>query len=309
MWRFFVKEAFERKLFEIINQDKIKKDQPLRDYTTLHIGGNADYLIKPSTIDEIKDLLTFCRKEKINYYILGNGSNLLVSDKGYRGMIIHLGSQFSKVEIKDKGIVTAQSGVILPKLSKVIARAGLTGFEFAEGIPGTLGGAVTMNAGAYGGEIKQNISHARVLDRDGNLIRFNKDELLLGYRTSILQKEDYILLDASFEFDKGDIESIKSEMAKFNQARRDKQPIDRLSAGSAFKRPEGYFAGKLISDAELKGFRIGDISVSTKHSGFIINHGNGTAKEFLELRNHVIKVVEDKYGVTLEPEVQLLGDF
>lgn len=303
-----MKDVFYQKLIEIIDATKVKTNEPLKKRTSLRIGGNADYFVLPSKTEEIKKLILLCKNEKMPYFIMGNGSNILVSDLGYRGLIIYLNEQYGKVDIKEDGLVIAQSGILLSKLSKSIAAKDYTGFEFAEGIPGTLGGAVTMNAGAYGGEIKDCIVYAKVIDIDGNIIKIKKDDLLLGYRRSVLQDKKYILLEAGLQFNKGNPDEINKRMLELRKARRDKQPIEKFSAGSAFKRPLGYYAGKLISDSGLRGYQIGDIEVSSKHCGFVINNGNGNAKDFLAMLKHIIKTVEDKYGVTLEPEIRLLGD-
>lgn len=278
-------------------------------HTSLRIGGEADYLVMPSSTEEIRQLLLLCKDSKMPYYVMGNGSNLLVSDSGYRGLIIKLGDQFADIKVNEDGLVTAQAGVLLSKLSSVIARQELSGFEFAAGIPGTLGGAVTMNAGAYGGEIKQCLLSATVIDSDGQIHTIDNDGLELGYRSSILQRKNLCLLDATMKFSKGEKKQILDKIHELNSLRRDKQPLDQYSAGSTFKRPEGYFAGKLISDAGLKGYQIGGAAVSEKHCGFLINKDNATAKDFLTLVNEVTRIVENKFGVRLEPEVKILGDF
>jgi UDP-N-acetylmuramate dehydrogenase len=239
---------------------------------------------------------------------MGNGSNLLVSDKGYRGLILKLGEDFSSILLEEEEYVTAQAGVLLSKLANVVARGGLTGFEFAAGIPGTLGGAVTMNAGAYDGEMKQCITGAKVMDEEGNIHILNKDDLELEYRSSILQKENYILLEAEMKLSVGNVQEILEKIHQLNSLRREKQPLDQYSAGSTFKRPQGYFAGKLISDAGLRGYQVGDAAVSEKHCGFVINKGNATAKDFLAVITDVSDKVRDKFGILLEPEIKYLGE-
>ncbi|MBH1942557.1 UDP-N-acetylmuramate dehydrogenase [Mobilitalea sibirica] len=280
----------------------------LEYHTSLHIGGEADYLVTPSTVDEIKEVTMLCKMNAIPYYIIGNGSNLLASDQGYRGVIIKLGERFSQVTIED-GRVTAQAGVLLSKLANMVAKNGLTGFEFAAGIPGTLGGAVTMNAGAYDGEIKQCIISVKVMDRQGDVFELDKEELELEYRSSILQKKNYILLEAVLQFDQGDMISIMERINELNNLRKEKQPLEQYSAGSTFKRPQGYYAGKLINDAGLRGYQVGQAAVSEKHCGFIINKGSATAKEFLTVIQDVRRTVYEKFGVKLEPEVKFLGEF
>jgi UDP-N-acetylmuramate dehydrogenase len=239
---------------------------------------------------------------------MGNGSNLLVSDTGYRGLILQLGDNFQMVSVSEEGVITAQGGILLSKLANIAAENSLTGFEFASGIPGTLGGAVTMNAGAYDGEMKQCLISARVMDKEGNVKELSLEALELGYRTSILQKENYILIDAKIKLTKGEEQLIRQKMNDLNAQRRDKQPLDKYSAGSTFKRPVGYFAGKLINDAGLRGYQVGGAAVSEKHCGFVINKENATAEEFLTVIRDVVRIVDEKFGVRLEPEVKFLGE-
>lgn len=303
-----MEDQFYQKLILILPEEQIKRKERMEYHTSLHIGGEADYFAEPGTTDELCALLGLCKKEGMPYYIIGNGSNLLVSDLGYRGLIIKLGDSFSKLWVnEDNNRITAQAGVLLSRLSNEAALHSLTGLEFASGIPGTLGGAVTMNAGAYDGEMKQCLTGARILDEDGGIRELEAGELELGYRSSILQRKNYILIEADLKLNKGDEHLIREKMRELNAKRRDKQPLDQYSAGSTFKRPQGYFAGKLISDAGLRGYRVGAAAVSEKHCGFIVNTGNATAKEFLTVLQDVIRIVEEKYGVRLEPEVKFLG--
>lgn len=278
-------------------------------HTSLHIGGEADYLVLPTSTEQVRQVLLLCKRYNMPYYIMGNGSNLLVSDSGYRGLIIKLSDQFSEITINEDGTINAQAGVLMTKLSDVIAEEELTGFEFAAGIPGTLGGAVAMNAGAYGGEMKQCLISATVIDSEGKIYVLDNEALKLGYRRSILQNSDLCLLEASMKFNKGDKQQILSKIRELNHLRQMKQPLDQYSAGSTFKRPEGYYAGKLICDAGLKGYQIGGAAVSEKHCGFLINKDNATAKDFITLIREVTRIVEDKFGVSLEPEVKFLGQF
>lgn len=301
-------EVFYQELQKIVRQDQIRIEEPLANHTTFKIGGPADYLVQPESVEQIGNVVKLCLKESLPYFVIGNGSNLLVSDSGFRGVIIKLDEAFAKVTIEGNH-VSAQSGVLLSKLAAMIADNSLTGFEFASGIPGTLGGAVTMNAGAYGGEINHVITGATILDTNGELKKLNKEELKLGYRKSIIQEKNYIVLEATFTFEDGDKALIQAKMNELNEKRREKQPLEYPSAGSTFKRPEGYFAGKLIMDAGLKGYQVGKAQVSTKHCGFVINTGGATAKEVFTLIQDVIQVVKDKFGVVLEPEVKLLGEF
>jgi len=304
-----LEDLFYQKLLRILPENRIKLKERMENHTTLHIGGPADYFVTPAGTEEIIEVIRLCNEEGMPFYVMGNGSNLLVSDDGYRGLIIKIAEDFSEIWVNEDGTVTAQAGILLSKLANVIAKHSLTGFEFASGIPGTLGGAVTMNAGAYGGEMKQCLTSVKVLDRNGNVLTLSRDELELGYRTSILQKKNYILLEATMKFETGNQQEIFAKMQDLNRQRREKQPLEKFSAGSTFKRPEGYYAGKLISDAGLRGYQVGGASVSEKHCGFLINKDNATAKDFITLIQDVTRIVYDKFGVTLEPEVRFLGDF
>jgi UDP-N-acetylmuramate dehydrogenase len=304
-----VKDVFCQELYHILPENRIIMNERLEAHTSLHIGGIADYYVLPAGMSEVKALLLLCKSKNMPYYIIGNGSNLLVSDKGYRGLVISFGEDYSAVIVREDGTVTAQAGVLLAKLARTIANYGLTGFEFGAGIPGSLGGAVVMNAGAYGGEMKQCITGARVADDNGNLFYLQADALEMGYRTSILQKKNYVLLEADMKFEHGDIQEIKQKMQELNRLRREKQPMDQYSAGSTFKRPQGYFAGKLIADAGLRGYQVGKAAVSEKHCGFVINKDNATAEEFLTVISDVICIVKGKFDVVLEPEVKFLGEF
>lgn len=303
-----MEKSFYGQLKELIKVENLKIEEPLSKHTTIQIGGPADYFVTPESVEELKAVINLCRLEKMPYYIIGNGSNLLTGDYGFRGVIIQLLKNVSHIEFNDT-LVTAGAGVLLSKLSMEIGQKGLTGFEFAGGIPGTLGGAITMNAGAYDGEMKDCIVKARVIDEDGNIFWITKEELQLGYRTSLIQKKSLIVIEAVLEFTRGDTEKILSRIAELNAKRSEKQPLEFPSVGSTFKRPEGYFAGQLIMEAGLRGYRIGDIMISEKHCGFVINAGNGTAKQFRELIDFVDKTVYENSGVHLEPEVRFLGEF
>lgn len=304
-----MEELFYNKLKKILSEDQIKLDESMELHTSLHIGGKADYFVMPGSIDEIREIIKLCRQYKLQYYVIGNGSNLLVADGGFRGLIIKLRESFSAVKVKENGLITAQAGVLLSKLASIAAEHGLTGLEFASGIPGSLGGAVTMNAGAYDGEMKQCLLRARLLDEEGNILEYDTEQLQLGYRKSILQTLPYIVLEADIQLAPGDKEQIRQKMNTLNRLRREKQPLDKFSAGSTFKRPEGYYAGKLIADAGLKGYQVGDAAVSEKHCGFIINKEHATARDFLTVMEDVARIVYEKFGVRLEPEVKMLGDF
>lgn len=304
-----MEDQFYQKLILTVPREKVRLKEPMEKHTSLHIGGAADYFVIPTQVEEVKEVVYLCKKENMPYYIMGNGSNLLVSDLGYRGLILNLGEDFSAVKVTEQGMITAQAGILLSRLANLAAEHSYTGLEFASGIPGTLGGAVTMNAGAYDGEMKQCLICARMMDTEGNILERNKEELELGYRSSILQKENYILLEADIKLTKGEQPQIRQKMKDLNTQRREKQPLDQYSAGSTFKRPQGYFAGKLIGDAGLRGYQVGGAAVSEKHCGFVINKDHATAKDFLTVVEDVIRIVDEKYSVRLEPEVKFLGEF
>ena len=285
---------------------QLKEGELLSNHTTFRIGGAAKYFAVPKNEEEIMEAVDFAIVKGLPHYILGKGSNVLFPDEGYSGVVIEIGAGMEKVErIGDTGI-RAQAGVSLSSLAAFAAREGLAGLEFAGGIPGTLGGAVTMNAGAYGGEMKDVIVSAKVMDEDGGVKVLSRDELELGYRTSIVQKKQLIVLEAEFSLQPGETEAIQSTMKELNAKRREKQPLEYPSAGSTFKRPEGYFAGKLIEDAGLRGYRVGDAHVSEKHCGFVVNRGKATCAEVLQLIEEVQKKVKEQFGVQLEPEVRII---
>lgn len=299
---------FYEQLIQITDKESVLLDEPMSRHTTFRIGGCADYFVTPNHIEEIQKIIQLCNKEGIPFYILGNGSNLLVSDSGYRGVIIQLYKKMNRIEVYGT-VVKAQVGALLSQVAGVALKKELSGFEFAAGIPGTLGGAVVMNAGAYGGEMKDVLKEVTVLTKDGEILVLKKEELELGYRSSILSKENYIAVEVVLELKQGLGVEIKALMDDLKERRITKQPLEYPSAGSTFKRPEGYFAGKLIEDAGLRGFRIGGAQVSEKHCGFVINRGNATAAEVVRLMQEVSDIVEEKFGVPLEPEVKKLGEF
>ncbi len=296
------------RLLAVLPEDKILKNELMKKHTTFRIGGPADYFTVPTTNEEVKAVVSICKELQVPYYILGNGSNLLVSDEGYRGVVIQLYKEMSQIEVSGN-TVRAQAGASLAKIANAALEAELTGFEFAAGIPGTIGGACVMNAGAYGGEMKDVLVTVTVLTQDGEILTLSKDELELGYRTSIIAKKDYIVLEALVELVPGKYDEIKAVMDNLREQRVSKQPLEYPSAGSTFKRPAGYFAGKLIQDAGLRGFQVGGAQVSEKHCGFVINAGDATAKDVDELMKQVSEIVEKEFGVTLEPEVKRLGEF
>lgn len=289
-----------------VTQCEILENEPMKKHTTFKVGGPADYFIAPGSVHEIKSAIECAKKYGISWRVIGGGSNLLVRDEGFRGLIICLGSEFSSIEINEDKDVYAQAGARLPRIGSLVAKEGLTGFEFASGIPGSVGGAVMMNAGAYGNEIKDIIVEAQVLKKDGEIQWLSKDELELGYRTSCIKKNGYVVLGAHFKLAKGDSDRIKEKMQDLSCKRKEKQPLEYPSAGSTFKRPEGYFAAKLIEDAGLKGFGVGGAMVSEKHAGFVINKDDATASDIIKLTDEIKKKVKEQFGVELELEVELL---
>lgn len=300
--------SFYNKLLNIIEEKRIYIEEPMKKHTTFRVGGPADYFVTPKSVEEVKAIVALCKEEDIPYYILGNGSNLLVGDKGYRGVMIQIYREMSAIEITDE-VVRVEAGALLSRVGNMALEAELQGFEFAAGIPGTMGGAVVMNAGAYGGEIKDIIVNATVLTPEGEVIVIQREDLELGYRTSVIAKKGYIVLEANIRLQKGNKEEIRTRMEELKVQRVTKQPLEYPSAGSTFKRPEGYFAGKLIQDAGLRGFQVGGAQVSEKHCGFVINKDNATAADVVELMNQVSEKVMKEFGVRLEPEVKRIGEF
>lgn len=294
-----------KKLLSILKEEQVKKDEPMKSHTTFRVGGPADYFVTPQTAEEVAKVIEACTQEKVPYYIVGNGSNLLVSDKGYEGVIIQIYKQMNQVKVEGAQI-HAQAGALLSMIAKRALDAELTGFEFAAGIPGTLGGACVMNAGAYGGEMKDVLKSVTVLTDKGEVKTLAKEELELGYRTSVIAKKGYIVLEAVLELQKGEKENIQAVMDDLKERRVTKQPLEYPSAGSTFKRPEGSYASLLIDQCGLKGLSVGDAQVSLKHSGFIINKGNASCRDVLELAEKVSKIVKDKTGYNLELEPVVL---
>jgi len=286
----------------------VRYDEPLKSHTTFKIGGNCIALIEPREISDIIEAVKICRKNSIKFFVIGNGSNLLVPDEGYNGVIIKLKSEFSKIEVEGDYLIV-NSGAKLSEVYTVAYENSLTGFEFASGIPGTIGGAIYMNAGAYGGEMKDIVESVEVLDLDNFELReLKNEELEFSYRKSIIQRKNYIVTTIKLKLQKGNKEEINAVYEDLRERRNSKQPLNFGSAGSTFKRPEGHFASKLIEDAGLKGYHINDAWVSEKHSGFIVNKGNASFKEVMELIEYVQKVVFEKFGVKLETEVRILKD-
>ena len=287
--------------------DNIIFDEEMKNHTTFRIGGCADAFAEVSSVDEIKALIKICKDNDYPYMIVGNGSNLLVSDKGIRGLVIHIGKNMSDCTVcADK--LKVMAGAMMGAVAKAAYENSLSGFEELSGIPGTIGGAIFMNAGAYGGEMKNVLESVTYLNADMEVCTKTPDELELGYRTSIFQKKPYVILSCVIKLSKGNKDEIKEKMSDYKNRRNTKQPVTIPSAGSTFKRPEGYFAGKLIQDAGLMGFRIGGASVSKLHAGFVVNDNNATAKDVMDLISHIQNTVYENFGVRLEPEVRLTGE-
>lgn len=291
---------------EIASEDAVFINEPMSKHTTFRIGGPAELFVKPDCLEKVVKIIDVCKKNSIPYQVMGNGSNMLVLDGGVEGVVISLTDNFSKISLDDD-VFECEAGALLSKIGSEACRHSLTGFEFASGIPGTLGGACIMNAGAYGGEMKDVLISVTALQSDGQIKNFTPDEMDLSYRNSIFLKKNMIVLSAKIKLKKGNVQEISNLMKDLAARRRDKQPLEYPSAGSTFKRPEGFFAGKLIMDAGLSGFRVGDAAVSSKHCGFVINMGNATAKDVCELMKQVSQKVYDRYNVHLEPEVRIIG--
>ena len=300
-------QNFYDKLNNVIAKDSILTDEPMSRHTTFRVGGPADFFVTPKAKEEVRDVIRICKEAGMPYYIIGNGSNLLVSDAGYRGVIVQIYKEMNEVKVEGN-LVKAQAGALLSGIAAKALGAELSGFEFASGIPGTIGGACVMNAGAYGGEMKDVLESVTVLTGEGKIIELGRNELELGYRTSVIAKKGYIVLGAVLKLERGDGEKIKTYMDELKEKRVTKQPLEYPSAGSTFKRPEGYFAGKLIEDAGLRGFQVGGAQVSEKHCGFVINRDHATAADIMELMRQVQIRVKENSGVDLEPEVKRLGD-
>lgn len=285
---------------------ELREREPMSGHTTFRIGGEADIFVSP-TMEELGQVLAIAKEEQVPVTVIGNGSNLLVGDGGIRGLVVEIGTGMSKISLEGN-ILTAEAGALLSQTANAAAAAGLGEMEFAAGIPGSVGGAVTMNAGAYGGEMKDILRSAKVLTRDGQLLTLPVEELDLGYRHSCIPEKDYVVVEAQFALTPKPEEEIRGLMSELAGRRREKQPLEYPSAGSTFKRPEGYFAGKLIMDAGLRGYTVGGAQVSEKHCGFVINRGNASAADVRTLMEDVQKRVYEKFGVTLEPEVKMIGE-
>lgn len=286
---------------------EIKKNESMKNHTSFKIGGEADLFCEPACCDDIRELIAYAKDKNIPVTVIGNGSNLLVGDRGIRGLVIKIDRNFSSSEINGN-IIKAESGILLSKLAASALKAGLSGLEFASGIPGTLGGGIYMNAGAYGSEMSNVVKSVTYLE-NGDVKTISGKDAAFGYRRSIFTERAAVILSAELELVPEERGEIKAKMDELRLKRTSKQPLSVPSAGSTFKRPEGYFAGKLIEDCGLKGFKIGGAAVSEKHSGFVVNTGGATADDVLRLIRHIQKTVMDKFGVKLETEVKFLGEF
>lgn len=302
-------ERIYEELIKKIESSKVFKNEPMKKHTSFRIGGTADIYVKPDNVDDIQYIVQFAQKNNIPLLIIGNGSNLLVKDNGIRGIVLKPNIQEIVLQEKENEVnITLGAGVPLPKISIEMSKKGYTGLEFAAGIPGTIGGAIRMNAGAYGGEIKDVVLSTTYMDLEGNVKTINNEQHEFEYRKSIFAKYKYIILNTNIKLQKGNIEEIEQKIASNMQSRKEKQPIDMPSAGSTFKRQEGIITAKLIDEAGLKGFSIGDAQVSEKHAGFIVNKGNATAKDILELTNYIQDKVYEKFNVKIELEIEVVGE-
>ena len=297
---------FLKEIASFMEGEDIKIDEMMSKHTSFRVGGPAKVFLTVHSEESLRNILLALKRYELPYFVLGNGSNLLVSDEGYDGVMVYLGEEFSEVEITGTQM-RAKAAALLGKVARMAMEEELAGLEFAAGIPGSLGGGVVMNAGAYGGELSQVVTKVRAMNPDGEIIELEKDQLLLGYRTSIFKTKPFVILEVFMELQKGNKEEILVKIKEYTKARVEKQPLEYPSAGSTFKRPEGYFAGKLIMDAGLRGYRVGDAQVSEKHCGFVINRGNATATEIKTLMENVAKKVKEEFGVDLEAEVIMLG--
>jgi UDP-N-acetylmuramate dehydrogenase len=300
------KGYFVQLMIDIVGSENVKTDEPMKNHTSFKIGGCADLMVIPDSIDSLSKVVIRCIKEKVPVYIIGNGTNIIVRDKGIRGVVIKILNLLCNYSVEDD-IIKAEAGILLSVVSKIALENELTGLEFAEGIPGTLGGAVFMNAGAYTGEMKDVVFKTEYLTALGEKDTLCCDQHQFGYRTSIIQKEGGIVLKSELKLKKGSKYEIKSLMEEYNRKRKDKQPLEMPSAGSVFKRPYGYFTGKLVQDCGLMGYRIGGAEVSSKHCGFIVNSGNATANDVINLIEYVQNNVKTKFGVDLQTEVRIIG--
>lgn len=300
------KQQFEQELEKLLRPEQLRREEPLSRHTTFRVGGAAEYFVTPE-LGQIPQVVALCKRYDLPLTVIGNGSNLLIADAGLRGVVMEIGRAAAGITVTDGTDLLVQAGTLLSEVANTAAKHGLAGMEFAAGIPGSMGGAVVMNAGAYGGEMKDILTEVRVLTLDGEILVRPAQELDLSYRHSRMMDEGELVLEARVHLEKDDEAAIRARMEELKKKRVEKQPLEYPSAGSTFKRPEGYFAGKLIEDAGLRGFRVGDAQVSEKHCGFVINRGSATAADIIELMHQVQLRVREQSGVDLEPEVRLLG--
>ncbi|WP_412519572.1 UDP-N-acetylmuramate dehydrogenase [Staphylococcus simulans] len=300
------KDDILTELKKVLPEEIIKVDEPLKRYTYTQTGGNADFYLSPTTFEEVQAINHIARINNIPVTYLGNGSNIIIREGGIRGIVLSLLSM-DYIKVEDN-VIIAGSGAAIIDVSRTARDESLTGLEFACGIPGSIGGAVFMNAGAYGGEVRDCIDYAVCVNEHGELVQLSRDELELGYRSSIVQKQHLVVLEAAFNLTPGKQDEIQAVMDDLTERRESKQPLEFPSCGSVFQRPPGHFAGKLIQDSELQGHRIGGVEVSTKHAGFMVNVDNGTATDYEDLIHHVQQVVKEKFDVELHPEVRIIGD-
>ncbi len=296
-----------KEYFSEIKFNDIRYNEPLKNHTSFKVGGPADVMVIPTSEEELVKAVEICRDNGLKYFIMGNGSNLLIKDTGIRGVVIKINEGFDDVVVVDTKI-TAQAGALLTAVSKIALRESLEGMEFASGIPGTIGGAITMNAGAYGGEMKDIVSSVRVLTKDNQILDLTNEEMNFTYRNSKVKDLELIVISVEIDLQHGEYDTIDEKIKDLTFQRTSKQPLELPSGGSTFKRPEGYFAGKLIDDAGLRGLRHGDAQVSDKHCGFVVNRGETSYKEIMELVGVIKKTVMDRFGVELEMEIKRVGD-
>ena len=301
-----ISEIVIRTLQDMAGAENVLQGEPMAKHTTFRIGGPADAFVQIESTEALANVLQYLEKIAIPYMILGNGSNLLMDDAGYRGVIIEIADKMNEVRVEGSCLV-CQAGALMSKVARVAYENGLTGLAFASGIPGTIGGGCVMNAGAYGGELKQVVESVTVMDRQGNQITLDNESMEFGYRDSVIKHYPYIVVEVRIRLTPGDKEAIKQEMDELAGKRREKQPLEFPSAGSTFKRPKGYFAGELIMNAGLRGYTVGGAQVSEKHCGFVVNKGGATAEDVKALIAHVQETVEEQTGVLLEPEVIIVN--
>ncbi len=300
-----ISKTVVKALESFLPAENIYLNEPMSQHTTFRIGGDADCFLQIENVEQLKKIQRYLQQLEIPYFVLGNGSNLLVGDEGYAGVILEIADKMKEVKVMGN-LIVAQAGAPMSKIARIACENGLTGFEFAAGIPGTIGGGVVMNAGAYGGELKQVVTLVRVVDKEGNLLELDNETMEFGYRTSAIKHQPFTVAEVHIQLQEGEPEQIKARMDELAVKRREKQPLEYPSAGSTFKRPEGYFAGELIMKAGLRGYQVGGAQVSEKHCGFVINKGNATAADVKQLIAHVQETVKACYGVELEPEIIML---